>query len=115
MSKNIQKMLDKIEERKTPLEYDDFKDYYIGTTKEGQQWLFRFENGYGASVIKNYGSYGFEDDLFELAVIYFTGDDNNNFILSYNTSITDDVIGFLSNDNVLEYLEKIKGLDEHGR
>ena len=32
-----------------------------------------------------------------------------------NTSITDDVIGFLSNDNVLEYLEKIKGLDEHGR
>ena len=102
-----------VRECKTPLEYESFKEYYIGDNgNNGRQWIFKFENNYGASVIKHYESYGFEDDLFELAVLYFDGD---NFDLSYNTSITDDVIGYLSNDNVMEYLEKIKGLDEHGR
>jgi len=103
---------------KTPLEYERFEKYYIGDNgHKGQQWIFRFENGYGASVIKHYGSYGFEDDLFELAVIYF--DDNSKadpkWFLSYNTPITDNVIGYLTNNDVLRYLIKIQRLDENGR
>lgn len=109
-------------ECKTPLNYEGFEKYYLdnkynnnkkyGWENGKQQWLFRFENGYGASVIKHWGSYGFEDDLFELAVIKFDGDD---FKLNYETSITNDVIGYLSNNDVLRYLIKIQRLDENGR
>lgn len=72
------------------------------------QWIFKFENGYGASVIKHWGSYGFDDDLFELAIIEFYGD--STYHITYDTPITDDVIGYLNNDEVMEYLEKIKKL-----
>lgn len=54
------------------------------------------------------GSFGFEDDLFELAVLYF--DEEGNSHLSYSTEITDDVIGHLSNEEVMNYLYKIKEL-----
>lgn len=73
------------------------------------QWIFKFENGYGASVIKSWGSFGFDEDLFELGVIEFHGEGVHN--LTYDTPITDDVIGYLTNDEVLEYLEKIKNLE----
>lgn len=76
---------------------------------DNQQWIFKFENGYGASVIKHYGSYGWAEDLFELAVIYFDG---NNWQLTYDTSITSDVIGHLTNNDVIKYLNKIKRLKE---
>lgn len=109
-------------ECKTPLNYEGFEKYYLDNKYNNnekdswingkQQWLFRFENNYGASVIKHWGSYGFEDDLFELAVAYFDGDD---WIITYNTPITNDVIGHLTNNDVLGYLHKIQRLDEHGR
>ena len=91
----------------TPLEYEKYKDYYIKSKNPGQ-WLFKFKNNYGASVIKHWGSYGYEEDLFELAVLYF--EDDEKYILSYNTPITNDVIGFLDNNGVMKYLEKIKKL-----
>lgn len=110
---------DKIKEYKTPLKYAQFKKYYIKNKytdnmwEQGKhQWLFKFENNYGASVIKHYGSYGFKDDLFELAVIYFDGDD---WSLTYNTPITNDVIGCLTNRKVLGILRQIQRLDENGR
>ena len=107
-----------VKECKTPLKYDNFKEYYIEDKKSywkagKQQWEFRFKNGYGASVIKHYGSYGYEDDLFELAVIKFNK--GNNWELCYTTPITSDVIGHLSNNDVLRYLLKIQRLDENGR
>lgn len=95
---------------KTPLNYKGFEKYRIknrGGWNEKQQWIFKFSNGYGASVVKHFGSYGFEDDLFELAVIYFDG---NNWHLTYNTPITNDVIGYLTNDEVLELLKEIEDL-----
>ena len=72
------------------------------------QWIFRFENGYGASVIKSWGSFGFDKDLFELAVLEFY---QHGCHIAYNTRITNEVIGYLTNDEVLEYLEKIKNLE----
>ena len=101
---------------KTPLNYEGFEKYRIKNNhikeygwKENQQWLFKFENNYGASVIKHYGSYGWEEDLFELAVIYF---DEDSWQLTYNTPITNDVIGHLTNNDVIRYLNKIKRLEE---
>lgn len=70
---------------------------------------FVFPNGYGASVIKHYGSYGYEQGLFELAVLKrFT---DNDYELCYTTPITDDVIGWLTNNEVIEIVEKIKKLE----
>lgn len=106
------KLMERLSESKTPLQYDKYKEYYFensGMWMSGKhQWLFKFKNGYGASVIKHYGSYGFEDDLFELAVIELNK--KNSWNICYNTPITDDVMGYLSNEEVLELLERIKNL-----
>lgn len=98
----------------TQLKYDQF-DKYLFEAKSGRyidseelQYIFKFENGYGASVVKNIGSYGNRQDLFELAIIRFT--DEFTWNLCYSTEITNDVIGYLTNDDVLELLERIKNL-----
>lgn len=104
---------------KKDLIYDDFKEYEV--LWEGKEDFdngfklfgndsyshrFRFENDFGASVVKHYGSYGYEDDLFELAVLDYINDDFGR--LCYTTTITDDVEGYLSNEDVLKLLNRIK-------
>ncbi len=73
------------------------------------QKIYKFENGYGASVVKNDISYGSKEGLFELGVIKF---DNNNWKLCYDTPITDDVIGYLKQEEIEPILEQIKNLPE---
>lgn len=76
------------------------------TTREfldGEQRLFHFANGYTASVICNERSYGYEDGLFELAVLR---DDK----VVYDTPITDDVVGWLTEDEVQALLTRIEAL-----
>mgnify|MGYP001456780392 CR=1 FL=1 len=77
----------------------------------GVQYLAKFENGYGASIVQHNFSFENEKGLWELAVIFFDGDD---FEISYNTPITDDVLGWLTEEQVDETLEKIKNLNEYG-
>lgn len=75
----------------------------------GAHYLFRFDNGYGASVIKFWGSYGFEEDLWELAVIRWTSDDE--YDLDYDTDISGgDVRGCLTDEEVRDLLKEIKEL-----
>lgn len=74
----------------------------------GQQYLFKFENNYGASVVSGFGSYTNGDNPYELAVIQFIDDDKYN--LDYSTPITDDVIGYQTVDGINELLDKIKAL-----
>ena len=71
----------------------------------------RYANGYGASIVKHPGTYGFEDDLWELAVIKWENDD---WHLNYDTPITQDVEGHLTEDDVLELCQRIKSLNENG-
>jgi len=63
-----------------------------------------FENGYGASVVKHDFSYGGKDGLYELAVLDTKGD------ITYSTHITDDVIGYLTTQEVTDLLEQIQKL-----
>ena len=70
----------------------------------GVQHIFQFPNGYGASVVKHEFSYGGKNGLWELAVLDGQGD------LCYSTPITNDVIGHLSNEEVILKLNEIRGL-----
>lgn len=99
----------------------EFEKYLIRydnpTTINGIQYIFKFKNGYGASIVLNSISYGREDNLYELAVLCdFNHHPNSyrNFIyeLCYDTEITDDVIGWLTWDDVLELLREIRSLPE---
>ena len=78
---------------------------------EGIQYLFKFDNGYGASVVKSRYSYGHDDDLWELAVIEFTNrDGRERFYLTYETEITDDVLGWKTDEDIRDILRMIKEL-----
>lgn len=94
------------------LNYEGFEKHLVKTVNrdifEGIQYLFRFDNNYGASVVKHKYSYGSDKDLWELAVIKFIRDDT--WYLNYDTDITDDVIGYLTDENVRDLLKKIKEL-----
>ena len=88
---------------------EQFKDYIQEQNDLGYpQTIYKFPNGYGASVIKfNYVYFGIE-----IAVLRF--DENGNWDIDYSTPITNDVIGGLneeSRDSVLQQildLEKLK-------
>ena len=77
----------------------EFKPHSIG---DGVQAIMNFKNGYGVSVVKFSGSYGYPN-LWELGVLY--GGD-----LTYNTPITEDVMGNLSENEVSEVMLKVQKL-----
>ena len=91
------------------LNCEEFKDnlFKAKFLFDGAQYIFRFPNNYGASVVKHFSSYGSSEDLWELAVLRFEGD---KWDLTYDTEITDDVMGYLTNQDVLDLLQRIRDL-----
>ena len=73
----------------------------------GSQKLYQFDNGFGASVVQGPHTYGGNDGKWELAVIKWDGD---KFKLNYDTPVTSDVIGHLSENEVAVHLERIEAL-----
>ena len=73
-----------------------------GLQMPGQQWTFKFSNGFGASVIND--GYGAENGCYELAVL---GPDGH---LTYETPVTDDVLGWLTEEQVVDALDQIEAL-----
>ena len=67
-----------------------------------------FPNGYGASVVRHMYSYGGNEGFWELAVLE---GDNTKSKLTYDTPITDDVIGYLTEEKVTELLQQIEALN----
>ena len=92
---------------------DQLKEISIDTINESDEYIWRyaafFENGFGISIICGMGTYGGNRDLFEIAVLL---GDKTHFELCYDTPITNDVIGYLTEAEVLEYAHKIKDLKE---
>jgi hypothetical protein len=71
----------------------------------GQQCIVQFPNGYGASIVQGPHTYGGKDGLYEIAVFGKEGE------ICYSTPITDDVLGYLSEEEVEKTLTDIKNLD----
>lgn len=96
------------------LNYEGFKEHLFNKTyrDDGVQYRFKFDNGYGASVIKDpYYSYGYNQDLWELAVIKWRMTPFGiRHCIVYDTGLADDVIGWLTDAEVRNFLEKIKDL-----
>ena len=81
------------------IEMESFTDRYSNATHA----KLSFDNGYGVSVIFGDPFYSNGIDSYELAVLK-DGD------VCYNTPITDDVLGYLSKDEVTEVMKNIQGL-----
>jgi hypothetical protein len=75
------------------------------STHNGTQTIYRFDNGYGASIVKHSFSYGSE-----MAVVKFKGSSIDDFNLCYDTPITSDVLGYLTPIDVDNYLNQIEKL-----
>lgn len=71
-----------------------------------------FENGYGVSVVRDVYTYGGKEGLFELAVTAHEKDEEGKTVthICYDTPITDDVIGYLTEEQVKEITEQVKAL-----
>lgn len=80
------------------LQFKDHKNHLGGV-----QALHNFDNGYGVSVIKSKFSYGGPAGLYEMAILH------EGFI-TYDSDITDDVLGHLTPEDVERYMAKVKAL-----
>lgn len=72
---------------------------------KNESYQINFENGYGCSIIRHKYSYGGDRGLWEIAVLH--GPDQR---LCYKSPITVDVIGYLTEDQVTDYLDQIAQL-----
>jgi hypothetical protein len=88
------------------LEYKTFEDIDFERNEDldGVVGRIMFDNGYGASVVSHIMSYGGKLGLYELAVLDKEGG------LTYDTPITNDVVGHLTPEKVTNYLIKIQEL-----
>lgn len=73
---------------------------------DGVQVIYKFPNGYGASVVQHDMSYGGDEGKWELALITFKSG-TDEWHLSYDDDF-DDVVGYLTEDMVDEYLTQIE-------
>ena len=71
----------------------------------GERYAKYFSNGYGASIIHNKFSYGHEVGRWELMVL-------KDGEACYTTYITNDVLGWLSEEEVANTLDEIEALED---
>ena len=70
----------------------------------GKKSRMHFDNGYGVSVVSHSYSYGGRDGLYEIAVL----DSEDN--LTYDTPVTNDVIGYLTEEDVTDVMKQVQEL-----
>ncbi len=87
----------------TDLKFESHPVYKDG----GIQAKHFFPNGYGVSVVRFPGSYGFEQDLYEVAILQGTPD---KYELCYDTFITEDVLGHQDETDINNILQEVQTL-----
>ena len=108
------------------LNVNEMEEYLLNTYESdimgnlGMQYIFRFPNNYGASVVKQYGCYGYENDKWELACILFNHDEDidgipvvpTEYMIVYPPSlfIGRTPLGNLTDEEVYNILKNIKSL-----
>ena len=70
----------------------------------GKKARMHFNNGFGVSVVSHSYSYGGRDGLYEVAVL--DSDDN----LTYDTPVTSDVMGYLTEEDVTDVMKQVQEL-----
>ena len=84
--------------------FADLEFKKLGRPHNGVQAKIKFDNGYGASVVCHEFSYGGKAGLYELAVL------DKDEEITYNTPVTNDVIGHLTPEKVTETMAFIQAL-----
>jgi hypothetical protein len=73
----------------------------------GVQATHFFDNGYGISVVRWNGSYGYEQGLYKSAVLKGT---EEKYEICYDSVITDDVLGHQTEEEVEVLLYEIENI-----
>jgi hypothetical protein len=66
-----------------------------------------YSNGYGISIISNEFSYGGLNGLYEIAILI---GEEEEYEICYETPITNDVMGYLNPEQVIQTIEDVKKL-----
>lgn len=88
--------------------YKTFDDIEFHYHRDGQHSIIKFDNNYGASVVRSFASsLGAEQGLYEIVVL----DEKMN--VTYETPICNRAIGFLTEEEVTEIMIEIQNLPPH--
>lgn len=96
------------EDKNFNLQIDDDLRKYLMVRKEkahGIQYIFAFNNNFGLSVIKAPFTYGYDEDMWECAMLQLIG---NKYGLYYCELTDNDVIGYMADYRVNNLLRKVK-------
>lgn len=80
----------------------EFKDHPMAMPYFNKQARMDFDNGYGLSVINGRHAYC-DETTYEVAVLY-------NGEITYDSGLTDDVLGYQTPKMITELMEKIQNL-----
>jgi len=90
------------------MEEMNFKNFEFSTPDFGGiQYINFWTNGYGVSVVQHPYSYGGTEGLWELAILE---GNSENWNLCYETDITSDVLGYLTDFQVNQYCIQVSNL-----
>ena len=84
--------------------FSDLEFIELDQYMDGVAARIMFKNGYGVSVVCHSFSYGGKNGLYEVAVLDADGE------ITYETDVTDDVIGHLTPEQVTETMAFIQVL-----
>lgn len=87
----------------------EFKQHPFMRDGFAQQAVMFFANGYGVSVLIGGSAYGDGSTPYELAVL---SGNTKKWDLRYDTPITDDVLGYLTPEEVTKYMIEVQKLEK---
>lgn len=92
----------------TKLNYEGYEEYLVEETNDyfgpdSFLYEFKFDNNYRAVIMKHLGTLGGSNDLFELVIYY-------KYNMVSDSPVGTGIKGFLTNEQVLEVLDKLKEL-----